>query len=82
MRFVYQSLFFALLFSLTYASFQLHARMQLTFLGYAIGQLKLEEADLLKQRSILKMEAARLSQKEALLRRIAQGVHAAGESFR
>lgn len=67
MRLLSQLLAVGLLLSLAYASFQLHTRLRLTFLGYEVGRLKLREADLLKMRSVLQMEYTRLTQKESLL---------------
>lgn len=65
-----QLLMAGFILSLAYAGFQLHTRLKLTFLGYEVGRLKHREADLLKMRSILQMEYARLTQKEHLLNRL------------
>jgi hypothetical protein len=50
------------------AFFKTHVRVQTTIVGYELGKLKSEEAALLEQRSLLKMELAKVSTKEQLLK--------------
>ena len=46
---------------------QAYIRTQTTILGYEIGRLKNQEIELLKKRSLLTMEVAKLTTKESLL---------------
>ncbi len=46
---------------------QAYIRTQTTILGYEIGRLKTKEIELLKKRSLLTMEIAKLTTKESLL---------------
>ncbi len=46
---------------------QSYIRTQTTILGYEVGRLKTQEIELLKKRSLLTMEIAKLTTKESLL---------------
>lgn len=52
-------------FSLAFT--QAYIRTQTTILGYEVGRLKTQEIELLKKRSLLTMEIAKLTTKESLL---------------
>ena len=45
---------------------RVHVRVQTTLLGYEIGRLKNDEATLLEERSLLKMQLAKLTTKKHL----------------
>ena len=49
------------------ALIQSYIRTQTTILGYEVGRLKTQEIELLKKRSLLTMEIAKLTTKESLL---------------
>ena len=56
-----------LLFALVgWSFFHTNIRVQRTLLGYDIGQMKAEEAKLLKQRASLTMELAKLTSRKQL----------------
>lgn len=61
--------FLSLLFTaaLILAFFRIHSRIQITLLGYEIGRLKELEEKLLKKRSQLTMELAKITTREHLL---------------
>ncbi|MFK7823779.1 MAG: hypothetical protein AB8G05_06470 [Oligoflexales bacterium] len=56
--------FFALI--LIFSFLRIHSRIQITLLGYEIGRMKEREADLIKVRSLLTMELAKITTKEHL----------------
>ena len=56
--------FFALI--LIFSFLRVHSRIQITLLGYEIGRMKEREADLIKVRSLLTMELAKITTKEHL----------------
>ncbi len=45
------------------AFLRVHMRVQSTLIGYELGRLKAEEAELLEKRSVLQMDLARLTTK-------------------
>lgn len=51
----------------SFALTQSYIRTQTTILGYEVGRLKTQEIELLKKRSLLTMEIAKLTTKESLL---------------
>ena len=55
-----------LLIIFTIALFCTHVRVKTILLGYEIGKLKSKESNLLKQRSLLTMELAKLTTKTTL----------------
>jgi|JI7StandDraft_1071085.scaffolds.fasta_scaffold227901_2 regulator of replication initiation timing len=57
---------------LSAAILQAYIRTETTFLGYEIGKLKTQEIELLKERSLLTMEVAKLTTKENLQRLLQQ----------
>jgi hypothetical protein len=48
------------------AALRVHVRVQTTLIGYEIGRLKADEASLLEERSVLKMQLAKLTTKKHL----------------
>ncbi|MEZ4742888.1 MAG: hypothetical protein R3B45_10655 [Bdellovibrionota bacterium] len=50
-----------------FAGLRIHIRVQNTIIGYDLGRLKAQEIELLQQRSLLKMELAKLTTKTHLL---------------
>ena len=57
-----------LLFGITliFSFLRVHSRIQITLLGYEIGRMKERETDLIKVRSLLTMELAKITTKERL----------------
>ena len=49
------------------AGWRVHMRVQTTMIGYELGRLKTTEAELLQERSLLKMELAKLTTKSHLM---------------
>ena len=51
---------------LIFSFLRVHSRIQITLLGYEIGRMKEKEAELIKVRSLLTMELAKITTKERL----------------
>lgn len=60
--FIFISLSFMFLFALT----RVYLRVETTMVGYELGSLKNKESEFLEERSLLKMELARLTTKKNL----------------
>tara|TARA_Y100000991_G_C21859104_1_gene300107 strand:+ start:252 stop:509 length:258 start_codon:yes stop_codon:yes gene_type:complete len=66
-----KSLWFLLfLFSFALALCSVYIRINTTLLGYEIGKLKAKELSLIRKKSLLTMEYAKITSKENLLKRL------------
>lgn len=59
-------LYFIFFVVLLFSFLRVHSRIQITLLGYEIGRMKEREADLIKVRSLLTMELAKITTKHHL----------------
>ena len=65
-------LIFIVVFGFSFA--RLDLRVKTTIIGYKIGKMKEKEKKLIKKRGILTMRLAKISTKDALLRKIKKGI--------
>ena len=67
-------LYFFFVLILVFSFLRVHSRIQITLLGYEIGRMKEREADLIKVRSLLTMELAKITTKEHLQQVVTTGL--------